>query len=71
MLPNVAAPFPAANGGASTAVDNSSDARALAKRPPADNRIKTEDVTKTKGNEFEDFYLKRELLMGIFEKVRS
>ena len=46
------------------------DARSLAKIPPADTRIKTEDVTKTRGNEFEDFYLKRELLMGIFEKVR-
>ncbi|KAG4302604.1 hypothetical protein PCK1_001188 [Pneumocystis canis] len=32
-----------------------------------DTRPQTEDVTKTKGNEFEDFYLKRELLMGIFE----
>ena len=26
-----------------------------------------QDVTQTKGNEFEDYYLKRELLMGIFE----
>jgi ATP-dependent RNA helicase DDX6/DHH1 len=25
-------------------------------------------VTQTKGHEFEDYYLKRELLMGIFEK---
>jgi len=25
-------------------------------------------VTNTKGNSFEDYYLKRELLMGIFEK---
>jgi ATP-dependent RNA helicase DDX6/DHH1 len=25
-------------------------------------------VTATKGHEFEDYYLKRELLMGIFEK---
>jgi hypothetical protein len=25
-------------------------------------------VTATKGNEFEDYFLKRELLMGIFEK---
>lgn len=32
-----------------------------------DERPQTEDVTKTKGNDFEDFYLKRELLMGIFE----
>jgi ATP-dependent RNA helicase DDX6/DHH1 len=36
--------------------------------PPPDNRLKTTDVTSTKGNEFEDFCLKRELLMGIFEK---
>ena len=36
--------------------------------PTADNRVKTEDVTKTKGNEFADYFLKRELLMGIFEK---
>ena len=27
-----------------------------------------QDVTSTKGNSFEDYYLKRELLMGIFEK---
>lgn len=38
------------------------------KVPPKDNRIKTTDVTNTKGNEFEDFCLKRDLLMGIFEK---
>lgn len=25
-------------------------------------------MTNTKGNSFEDYYLKRELLMGIFEK---
>lgn len=36
--------------------------------PPRDTRIRTEDVTATKGNEFEDYFLKRELLMGIFEK---
>lgn len=36
--------------------------------PSKDNRYKTEDVTDTKGREFEDFFLKRELLMGIFEK---
>lgn len=33
-----------------------------------DQRVQTEDVTLTKGTEWEDFYLKRELLMGIFEK---
>jgi|Transcript_70703 ATP-dependent RNA helicase DDX6/DHH1 len=36
--------------------------------PQKDTRYKTEDVTDTKGREFEDFFLKRELLMGIFEK---
>ncbi|XP_076030239.1 ATP-dependent RNA helicase me31b isoform X1 [Oratosquilla oratoria] len=36
--------------------------------PPKDRRKKTSDVTDTKGNEFEDFCLKRDLLMGIFEK---
>ncbi|GJZ21938.1 DEAD-box ATP-dependent RNA helicase 8-like protein [Tanacetum coccineum] len=36
--------------------------------PAADSRFKTEDVTATKGNEFEDYFLKRELLMGIYEK---
>jgi hypothetical protein len=32
-----------------------------------DNRL-LQDVTATKGNSFEDYYLQRELLMGIFEK---
>lgn len=35
--------------------------------PKKDTRPQTEDVTATKGNEFEDYFLKRELLMGIFE----
>lgn len=35
--------------------------------PPKDNRIKTSDVTDTRGNEFEEFCVKRELLMGVFE----
>lgn len=38
------------------------------KRPVADTRYRTEDVTATKGNEWEDFCLKRTLLMGIFEQ---
>lgn len=37
-------------------------------QPKKDGRYKTEDVTDTKGRDFEDFFLKRELLMGIFEK---
>jgi len=36
--------------------------------PLKDTRYKTEDVTQTKGRDFEDFFLKREVLMGIFEK---
>lgn len=36
--------------------------------PEKDTRVQTADVTATKGHEFEDYYLKRELLMGIFEK---
>merc|ERR1712212_401383 len=36
--------------------------------PPKDRRKQTTDVTNTKGNDFEDFCLKRPLLMGIFEK---
>lgn len=44
------------------------DWRASLKKPPTDTRVKTEDVTATKGNDFEDFFLKRELLMGIYEK---
>lgn len=36
--------------------------------PAKDTRRQTEDVTATKGNDFEDYYLKRELLMGIYEK---
>jgi ATP-dependent RNA helicase DDX6/DHH1 len=42
--------------------------KAHLKLPPRDERVQTEDVTLTRGTEFEDFYLKRELLMGIFEK---
>lgn len=36
-------------------------------RPKADTRYQTDDVTKTKGNEFEDFALQRTLLMGVYE----
>lgn len=41
--------------------------KAQAHAPPKDNRPQTSDVTDIKGNDFEDYYLKRELLMGIFE----
>ena len=30
--------------------------------------LRRQDVTATKGNEFEDYFLKRELLAGIYEK---
>jgi len=44
------------------------DWKAKLKIPVKDNRKRTTDVTDTKGTEFEDFCLKRDLLMGIFEK---
>ncbi|KAL8141658.1 hypothetical protein V2J09_014690 [Rumex salicifolius] len=51
------------------AVDSSSqDWKESLRLPPRDTRYRTEDVTATKGNEFEDYFLKRELLMGIYEK---
>eukprot|EP00116_Pleurobrachia_bachei_P001804 sb/3462066/ len=37
-------------------------------QPAKDHRYKTSDVTGTKGNEFEDFCLNRDLQMGIYEK---
>ncbi|CAH1963156.1 unnamed protein product [Acanthoscelides obtectus] len=52
-------------------MDNKADDlgwKAKLKIPPKDRRIQTSDVTDTKGNEFEEFCLKRDLLMGIFEK---
>lgn len=36
--------------------------------PTKDHRYQTEDVTDTKGRDWDDFFLRRELLMGIFEK---
>jgi ATP-dependent RNA helicase DDX6/DHH1 len=50
-----------------SSVDND-DWKARLNVPPKDTRRQTEDVTATKGNDFEDYYLKRELLMGIYEK---
>lgn len=48
--------------------NQSADWREDCVKPQKDTRVQTEDVTATKGHEFEDYYLKRELLMGIFEK---
>ncbi len=47
--------------------ETTADLRASLTLPKRDNRPQTEDVLATKGNEFEDYFLKRELLMGIFE----
>ncbi|KAF3203569.1 DExD/H-box ATP-dependent RNA helicase dhh1 [Orbilia oligospora] len=43
------------------------DWRAQLTAPVKDLRPQTEDVTATKGLDFEELYIKRELLMGIFE----
>jgi ATP-dependent RNA helicase DDX6/DHH1 len=43
------------------------DWKAGLNKPARDGRVQTEDVTNTKGLDFEDFYIKRELMMGIFE----
>mmetsp|Transcript_22486 Transcript_22486/g.69644 ORF Transcript_22486/g.69644 Transcript_22486/m.69644 type:complete len:422 (-) Transcript_22486:2295-3560(-) len=48
--------------------EQTDDWMAQVRRPPRDQRYQTEDVTATKGQEFSDYFLKRELLMGIFEK---
>ena len=37
--------------------------------PEKDNRAQTSDVTNTSGHDFEDYCLKRELLMGKFSCV--
>ncbi|KAJ9124436.1 DExD/H-box ATP-dependent RNA helicase dhh1 [Naganishia onofrii] len=51
----------------SQSASKSNDWKSKLQAPARDERPQTEDVTATKGSEFEDFYLKRELLMGIFE----
>ncbi|KAH7641217.1 ATP-dependent RNA helicase me31b isoform X3 [Dermatophagoides farinae] len=56
------------NNHANNGINSSNDWKAKLKVPPKDNRIKTSDVTSTRGNDFEEFCLKRELLMGIFEQ---
>ena len=45
-----------------------SDWKASLNIPQKDTRVQTEDVTLTKGNSFDDYFLKRPLLMGIYEK---
>ncbi|EJU02445.1 DEAD-domain-containing protein [Dacryopinax primogenitus] len=50
-----------------TSISTEDDWKAGLKAPPKDQRPQTEDVTATQGHSFEDYYLKRELLMGLFE----
>ncbi|KAA0185191.1 ATP-dependent RNA helicase DHH1, partial [Fasciolopsis buskii] len=49
-------------------LSSDADWKASLKLPEKDSRIKTVDVTAVKGNSFEDFCLKRDLLKGIYEK---
>ncbi|TFK38080.1 P-loop containing nucleoside triphosphate hydrolase protein [Crucibulum laeve] len=51
----------------STPSNNNESWKSGLRPPPKDSRPQTEDVTATKGMEFEDMFLRRELLMGIFE----
>lgn len=55
--------------GSSTQQQSNGDADSLRAQlmPQKDTRYKTEDVTSTRGNGWEDFVLDRDLLMGIFE----
>lgn len=50
-----------------TSISDEKNWKEQLKLPPKDVRPKTKDVTETKGNDFEDYYLNRKLLMGIFE----
>ncbi|KAF9557646.1 DEAD-domain-containing protein [Agrocybe pediades] len=58
---------PAPSSSSTPANGNDSSWKSGLRPPPKDIRPQTEDVTATKGLEFEDMSLKRELLMGIFE----
>ena len=49
------------NNGPNTVVPAQAGWKGELKLPPKDNRVKTTDVTETKGNEFEDFCLKRKI----------
>merc|ERR1719382_491551 len=67
-VPSLAAGAPQLPQAAPPAAQQTEQWRTQLRVPPKDTRVKTEDVTATKGNDFEDYFLKRELLMGIFEK---
>ena len=47
-------------------VQHKTDPKSLVTK--VDSRVKTKDVTDTKGHSFEDYHLKIELLKGIYEK---
>ncbi|XP_049851476.1 uncharacterized protein LOC126326065 [Schistocerca gregaria] len=51
-----------------TDVKSDEDWKSKLNPPSPDRRPRTKDVTSTKGHTFSDYYLKRELLMGIYEK---
>ncbi|CED82342.1 atp-dependent rna helicase dhh1 [Phaffia rhodozyma] len=51
----------------SSSTSQSSEWKSKLNLPQRDARPQTEDVLNTKGGDFEDYNLKRELLMGIFE----
>ena len=49
------------NGGQNAVVPAQAGWKGQLRLPPKNNRVKTTDVTETKGNEFEDFCLKRKI----------
>mmetsp|Transcript_27663 Transcript_27663/g.65681 ORF Transcript_27663/g.65681 Transcript_27663/m.65681 type:complete len:411 (+) Transcript_27663:522-1754(+) len=68
MAQPIAQQNPAATLSGGNGITSSEDWKTQLKIPPKDTRVRTADVTETKGNEFEDYFLKRNLLMGIYEK---
>ncbi|KAI9326878.1 P-loop containing nucleoside triphosphate hydrolase protein [Obelidium mucronatum] len=50
-----------------TQLSSADDWKARAVAPARDTRPQTGDVTATKGHDFADYFLKRELLMGLYE----
>jgi hypothetical protein len=57
------------NNGKTTATieNNDPDWKSKLNVPDVDHRARTSDVTNTSGHDFEDYCLKRELLMGRFD----
>ena len=55
-------------GGRQRVAAYTSRTREPSKREAQNGHFCSQDVLATKGNEFEDYFLKRELLMGIYEK---